>query len=89
MTPTTATKAEIIQRWQTHPKDTASPQVQAAILTHRISSLTEHLREHRGDHASRRGLLKMVSRRSRLLRYLRRSSPDRYQAIVAKLGLRR
>ena len=69
--------------------DTGSPEVQVAVLTHRITELTEHLKTHPKDHHSRRGLLRMVGRRKRLLDYLRREDIERYRAIIAKLGLRR
>lgn len=70
-------------------KDTGSPEVQVAILTRRITELTDHLRTHPKDHHSRRGLLRMVGRRRRLLAYLRREDVERYRALIAKLGLRR
>lgn len=69
--------------------DTGSPEVQVAILTRRITELTEHLKTHPKDHHSRRGLLRMVGRRRRLLEYLRRQDVERYRALIAKLGLRR
>ena len=69
--------------------DTGSPEVQVAILTRRITELTEHLKTHSKDHHSRRGLLRMVGRRKRLLEYLRREDIERYRALIAKLGLRR
>ena len=80
---------EITAEHRHHETDTGSPEVQIAILTERIRMLTEHLREHRKDHASRRGLLKLVGRRRRLLDYLTRVDVARYRAIVAALGLRR
>jgi len=82
-------KREIIQEYQTHEGDTGSPEVQVALLTERIRSLTEHLREHRKDHHSRRGLLMMVGKRRRLLNYLRRESPERYRTLIQRLGLRK
>ena len=82
-------KAEIIQEHRTHEGDTGSPEVQVAVLTRRISHLTEHLREHKHDYHSRRGLLKMVGRRRRLLKYLQKKDVERYRALIAKLGLRR
>lgn len=82
-------KQEIIQKYQIHERDTGSPEVQIALLTERISYLTEHLKIHRKDHHSRRGLLKMVGQRRALLNYLKRNDPLRYRAIVEKLGLRR
>jgi small subunit ribosomal protein S15 len=72
-----------------HEKDTGSPEVQIAILTEKINYLTEHLKEHKKDHHSRRGLLKMVGQRRGLLNYLKNTNVDRYRAIVEKLGLRR
>jgi small subunit ribosomal protein S15 len=82
-------KAEAIADHRKHESDTGSPEVQIALLSDRIGMLTEHLKEHRKDHASRRGLLKLVGRRRRLLAYLTKIDVDRYRAIVAKLGLRR
>lgn len=82
-------KLEIIQEHQTHEGDTGSPEIQIALLTHRINMLTDHLRTHKKDHHSRRGLLKMVGRRRRLLRYLEATSVSRYRDIIKKLGLRR
>ncbi len=82
-------KQRIIEEHQTHEGDTGSPEIQVALLTYRINLLTEHLRTHKRDHHSRRGLLKMVGRRRRLLRYLESTSVERYRAIVKKLGLRR
>lgn len=83
------TTAEIVSEYGTHESDTGSPEVQVAILTDRINHLTEHLREHKHDHHSRRGLLLMVGKRRRLLDYLRRQDVERYRALIAKLGLRR
>lgn len=82
-------KAEIIGEHKTHEGDTGSPEVQIALLTTRINQLTEHLKEHKKDHHSRRGLLMMVGQRRRLLNYLAKIEIGRYRAIVAKLGLRR
>ncbi|MEN6521973.1 MAG: 30S ribosomal protein S15 [Armatimonadota bacterium] len=82
-------KAEIIGEHKTHEGDTGSPEVQIALLTTRINQLTEHLKEHKKDHHSRRGLLMMVGQRRRLLNYLVKTDINRYRAIVAKLGLRR
>ncbi len=82
-------KQQIIQDYKTHESDTGSPEVQVAILTQRINELTEHLREHKKDHHSRRGLLKMVGQRRRLLNYLRDNDIERYRAVVERLGLRR
>jgi small subunit ribosomal protein S15 len=81
-------KGQIIKEHETHDGDTGSPEVQVAILTRRISDLTEHLKEHKKDHHSRRGLLKMVGRRRRLLNYLKSKDIARYRALIAKLGLR-
>ena len=85
----TARKAELIQEFATAQGDNGSPEVQIALLSEDIRNLTEHLKIHKKDYASRRGLLKMVGRRSSLLRYLRGKNPDRYQAVIGKLGLRR
>ena len=82
-------KQEIIQKYAVHEGDTGSPEVQIAVLTARIVYLTEHLKEHKKDHHSRRGLLKMVGHRRRLLAYLNTVDIERYRAIVAKLGLRK
>ena len=82
-------KQEIIQKYAVHEGDTGSPEVQIAVLTARIVYLTEHLKEHKMDHHSRRGLLKMVGHRRRLLAYLNKVDIERYRAIVAKLGLRK
>ena len=85
---TTELKKEIIEQYATHEGDTGSPVVQIAILTKRIVLLTEHLKSHKKDHHSRRGLLKMVGQRRNMLDYLRRSDIERYRALGAKLGLR-
>jgi len=82
-------KADVISQFQTHEGDTGSPEVQVALLTRRIQDLTQHLAEHKHDHHSRRGLLKMVGQRRRMLKYLNRTSPERYRALIAALGLRR
>lgn len=82
-------KGELIQEFATHDGDTGSPEVQIAISSERISNLTEHLKEHQKDFASRRGLLMMVSQRRRLLDYLKRIEQPRYAKIVERLGLRR
>ena len=82
-------KQEIMQKYAVHEGDTGSPEVQIAVLTARISYLTEHLKEHKKDHHSRRGLLKMVGHRRRLLAYLNKKDIARYRAIVSKLGLRK
>jgi small subunit ribosomal protein S15 len=83
------TTTEIVTEYGTHESDTGSPEVQVALLSERINHLTEHLRDHKHDHHSRRGLLLMVGRRRRLLDYLRRQDADRYRSLIAKLGLRR
>ena len=82
-------KTDTIAEHRLHQSDTGSPEVQIALLTARINHLTEHLKAHRKDHHSRRGLLMLVGRRRRLLDYVRRNDVERYRAIVAKLGLRR
>jgi small subunit ribosomal protein S15 len=82
-------KQEIISDNARGDADTGSPEVQIALLTQRISELTEHLKTHKHDHHSRRGLLRMVGRRKRLLAYLQRQDVERYRALIAKLGLRR
>jgi len=82
-------KTEVIQRFAKHEGDTGSPEVQVALLTARINELTEHLRDHKKDHHSRRGLLMLVGQRRRLLNYLRRRDIDRYRELVQELGLRR
>jgi len=82
-------KKEITKQFQLHPKDTGSADVQVALLTARISELTEHLQSHVKDHSSRRGLLKMVSERRRLLNYLSQTDTKRYQELIKKLNLRK
>ena len=82
-------KTEIIQKYARHEGDTGSPEVQIAILTARINELTEHLRVHKHDNHSRRGLLMMVGKRRNLLDYLARKDINRYRAIIAKLGIRK
>lgn len=82
-------KTAVIENNRTHPTDTGSPEVQIAILTERISQLTEHLKIHKKDNHSRRGLLKMVGKRRNLLNYLAKKDIERYRAIIAKLGLRK
>ena len=86
---TTTSKRELIEAYRRDDKDSGSPEVQIALLTERIKHLTEHLRDARHDNSSRRGLLKMVGERRRLLAYLHQKSPDRYQAVIGRLGLRR
>jgi len=80
---------ELISEYRTHEKDTGSSEVQVAILTRRIGELSEHFKTHSKDHHSRRGLLKLVSQRRRLLDYLRGQDPQRYQTLISRLGLRR
>ena len=82
-------KSEVIESYRTHEVDTGSPEVQVALLTHRIEHLTEHFKVHKKDHHSRQGLLKMVGKRRRLLDYLKRKSFERYQSIIAQLGIRK
>lgn len=82
-------KNEIIDQFKTHESDTGSPEVQIAILTEKINILNEHLRVHKKDHHSRRGLLKMVGKRRNLLAYLRNKDVTRYRELINKLGLRR
>ncbi len=89
MTLTQDRKAEIISRFGASDHDTGSTRVQVALLTERINTLTQHLREHRKDHHSRRGLLMLVGQRRRLLRYLQRNDLEGYRALIAELGLRR
>ena len=86
---TKGAKTTLMQEYKTHDADTGSPEVQIAILTNRITYLTEHFRGHTKDHHSRRGLLTMVGRRRRLLDYLRRHDEERYKAIIARLNIRR
>ena len=86
---TSPAKRELIEAYRRDEKDSGSPEVQIALLTERIKHLTEHLREARHDNSSRRGLLKMVGERRRLLAYLHQKSPERYQTVIGRLGLRR
>ena len=86
---TTEEKVEIIENARVHETDTGSPEVQIAILTERITYLTEHFKTHAKDHHSRRGLLKLVGQRRRMLDYLRDKNLDRYRALVSSLGLRK
>ena len=88
-TATTTDKRETIAAYRRDDKDSGSPEVQIALLTERIKHLTEHLRTARHDNSSRRGLLSMVGQRRRLLAYLHQKSPERYQAVLGRLGLRR
>ena len=89
MSMTAEAKTKIVSDYKTHAKDTGSPEVQIALLTTRITELTEHLRTHKKDHSSRRGLLKMVSKRNSLLKYLTKHDRARYQGIIGRLGLRK
>lgn len=82
-------KAKIIEQYQTHEGDTGSPEVQIAILTRRIQDITAHLIEHKHDYHTRRGLLKLVGQRRRMLKYLNKNDPERYRVLIASLGLRR
>jgi len=82
-------KIQIVSDYKTHEKDTGSPEVQIALLTKRINDLRQHFDTHKKDHASRRGLLKLVSRRNQLLKYLTRQDRARYQQIIGRLGLRK
>ncbi len=84
----TEEKAEIIENARVHETDTGSPEVQVSILTRRINQLNEHTKIHKHDRHSRRGLIMLVGQRRRLLAYLSKKSPDRYRALIAKLGLR-
>ncbi len=86
---TRESKGSIIDQFRIHPSDTGSPEVQIAILSERISYLTEHFKTHKKDHGSRRGLLKLVGRRRRLLEYLKRAEVGRYREVISKLGLRK
>ncbi len=79
----------VVNEYGTHATDTGSPEVQVALLTERINHLTDHLKSHKKDHHGRRGLLMMVGKRRRLLRYLQEQDVERYRALIAKLGLRR
>ncbi|HPS54594.1 MAG TPA: 30S ribosomal protein S15 [Sedimentisphaerales bacterium] len=82
-------KQKVIKDFETHQGDTGSPEVQIAILTKRINELTEHLKVHKKDHTSRRGLLKMVGTRSALLKYVNKTDAKRYKTIITRLGLRK
>ena len=82
-------KKTVIEQFRVHEGDTGSPEVQIALITERVNSLTEHFRQHAKDHHSRRGLLMLVGQRRRLLDYLRRNDVERYRALIARLGLRR
>jgi small subunit ribosomal protein S15 len=89
MSITAEQKQQILSDYKIHEKDTGSPEVQIALLTKRIAQLTDHFKTHKKDHASRRGLLKMVSRRNSLLKYLTREDRERYLQVIARLGLRK
>ena len=84
-----ARKTEIVTEFRSHEKDTGSPEIQVALLTGRITELTEHLKTHKKDYASRRGLLKLVGRRTSLLRYLSKKDQGRYRTVIQRLGLRK
>ncbi len=89
MSITATKKSEVIKDFGTSDSDSGSPQVQVAILTHRINELTDHFRAHKHDHSSRRGLLQMVARRNKLLRYLRETNRQAYLELIGRLGLRK
>jgi small subunit ribosomal protein S15 len=89
MSITAQAKTEVIQQYRVHPKDTGSPEVQIALLTSRITELTDHLKDNVKDHAARRGLLKMVGRRASLLKYLTQTDRNRYRNVITNLGLRK
>ncbi len=89
MSPTASAKEGVITKYRTHAKDTGSPEVQIALLSHRIEHLTDHFKTHKKDHHSRRGLLKMVSKRRSLLNYLKDASMDRYREVISSLQLRK
>lgn len=82
-------KTNIIEQYKTHANDTGSPEVQIAILSQRINELTDHFKAHQKDHASRRGLLMMVSKRRSLLDYLKKFDAERYKTVISKLGIRK
>ncbi|MEM7350895.1 MAG: 30S ribosomal protein S15 [Acidobacteriota bacterium] len=89
MAQTVEVKTEIIENHRVHDSDTGSPEVQVALLTHRINELTEHFKVHKKDHHGRRGLLKLVGRRRRLLSYLKQQDIERYRSTIKRLGLRK
>ena len=89
MSTTKQQKTDLISQYRTHDGDTGSPEVQIALLSNRITYLTEHFKSHAKDHHSRRGLLKLVGRRRRLLDYLRKTDQERYRSIIDKLGIRK
>ncbi len=82
-------KSQVISKYRTHKSDSGSPEVQIALLSQRISQLTDHLKSHRKDHHSTRGLLTMVSRRRKMIKYLKDRSPERYKTLIQSLGIRR
>ena len=82
-------KLQVVNKYRIHKSDSGSPEVQVALLSQRISQLTEHFKTHQKDHHSRRGLLTMVARRRKLLNYLKDRNPDRYKALIQSLGIRR
>lgn len=82
-------KNEIIKEYQKHEGDTGSPEVQIAILSHRISQLTEHLKTHKNDHHSRKGMFKLIGQRRRLLNYLKQEDIERYRSLIEKLNIRK
>jgi small subunit ribosomal protein S15 len=82
-------KSSVIDQYRTHPSDTGSPEVQIALLSERINYLTDHFKIHKKDHASRRGLLKMVGQRRRLLDYLKSKDAERYRGVIQRLGIRK
>lgn len=86
---TRESKTDLINRYQVHPTDTGSPEVQIAVLSERIAYLNSHFEVHSKDHASRRGLLVMVGKRRRLLEYLKRRNPERYKRVIESLGIRK
>ncbi|MGF1494595.1 MAG: 30S ribosomal protein S15 [Microcoleaceae cyanobacterium] len=88
MTLTQEDKQQIMSEHQTHETDTGSSDIQVALLTARINRLSDHLKQNKKDHASRRGLLMMIGRRKRLLSYIRKQDPDRYRALITRLGIR-
>ena len=89
MSLTKENKGSIIDRYRIHASDTGSPEVQIALLSERITYLTEHFKTHKKDHASRRGLLKIVGKRRRLIDYLKMYNPDRYREVISRLGIRK
>ena len=89
MSITVERKAQLIRDYSLKPGDTGSPEVQIALLSGRINHLTEHLKEHKGDHHTRRGLMKLIGQRRRLLDYVRKNDVERYRSIIGRLGIRR